>query len=87
MAELKKTSKFESWIYNMMLTAYLRDNPNEYIKQEAQRVQRRWGKTISKRERIHLANLINAKRDRGELFRVTHDYFSKLEADNKGQNR
>ncbi len=63
----KPISKFEGWINNMMLTAFLNPKPDAIIKQQAELVSKSWGKSIPKADRTMLKLIIAAKQDRGQF--------------------
>ncbi|MEZ5537597.1 MAG: hypothetical protein R3F02_18510 [Thiolinea sp.] len=61
----------EEWTTNMMLVAYLRPNPNRYLKEEARKALKTWAKQEDKTTKDILKLIIRAKK-RGELLRETH---------------
>lgn len=69
-----QTQTIESWTANMLIVAYLRKNPNRFIKEQAQLALSTWAKREDKTTRNILKTIVRCKVDRGLLLRRTHGH-------------
>lgn len=66
----------EEWTTDMMLVAFMRPNPNRYLKEEARSALKGWARREDKTTKDTLRLIIRAKQ-RGELLRETYRNLTK----------